>query len=445
MSEEKAFRIIQKLCENGCKSYLTGGAVRDLFFGIDPIDYDVVTEAVPDQIDEIFNGHDIRHVGRAFEVSLVDGIEVAGYRKDTYFGFSDKNVTIEPAETLEEDLARRDLTINSMAFCPYTNELIDPYHGRADLKNRIIRFTGKPEHRIWEDPCRIIRACRFVAKIEGVFAEDTLDALCSNWHLVKHVAPERIHIEIMKVLKYDKPSIFFEYLEYIGALEYILPALHNLYELDGGPYHNETVFEHSMICGDVLPKRKPLLRLAGYLHDLGKFPARKVENGEVHFKGHEIDSAELIDRDLRKLKFSNDEIIYLQNLSLLHMRSMKHITPKAIRKLLRKIKEMDVNWKDWLQLKLADDKANLKKDDYPKEKIKDFVLKIREQTKIKPCPLSITSLDINGTSIMDFLGIEPGKKVGEILNYLLEQVLEDPELNTFEKLLELVEEKYKNE
>ena len=438
MQEQRAFEIVQKLCEKGCKSYLTGGVVRDLFLGCNPLDYDIVTEATMEQLDIIFKGHKISHVGKSFEVSIIDGIEVAGYRKDTYFGISDKNCNVEPAETLEQDLSRRDLTINSMAFCPYTNEVIDPFNGLQDINDKIIKFTGDPMDRINEDPNRIIRACRFLAKIEGNFNPDTLYALRSNAHLVKmHVAKERIQKEILKAMTYKKPSLFFEALHDIGILEFIFPSLSNCIGHTGGPYHNETVWQHSMIVGDSLSSNNPLLRLAGYLHDVGKPWSYNSENST--FKGHEKVGAYFAEIELNKLKFSKKEINYILEIIKLHMRSTKHLGPKGVRKSLKKFTESIIDWKDWLRLKIADKKGNLKKDNYTITEIKIIVNSfMNELEKNNNKAFSILDLAVNGFDIMKAKNLKSGYEVGRIMNHLLELVLDNPNLNTKEQLLERI-------
>lgn len=435
--EQKAHKIIAKLCQNGYQAYLVGGVVRDSLMGIQSNDYDVVTNAKYEVLEFLFSEYRINCVGKSFKVAIIDGIEVAQYRKDTYFGGSDKNCEIQTAKTIHEDLARRDLTINSMAFCPYTGELIDPYNGKEDLKNKVIRFTGNPYDRINEDPCRILRACRFLAKIQGTFHIDTLVALQKHYTLLKQIPMERINLEVQKVLVYDKPSLFFDALRKIGALRYISPTLYKAEGIEGGQHHNENVSKHLMLTGDAITKRKPLLRLAGYLHDVGKILTCELSDiAQITFIGHENVGAGLIKTELNKLKFSASEINYVSNLTKYHMRPVTKMTPKGIRRLLRKFQENNINWKDWVQLHIADRKGNLAKEPYTKEEIKDIVLRINKQLRNKeqPVAFSVKDLAINGKDVMRILGIDPGIEVGRVLNYLLECVLENPELNTFGKL-----------
>ena len=406
--------------------------MRDLFSGFEPVDYDVVTEAVPDQVEQIFYDQKVCVVGKSFEVCLVNGIEVAGYRKDTYFGLSDKNCKIEPAETLEEDLARRDLTINAMAFCPYTGELVDPYNGIPDLKNKIIRFVGNPAHRIYEDPCRIVRACRFLSKLDGTFASETLDALRTYSYLVKdYVAPERLRAEILKALRTKKASIFFQALESIGALGYIFPSLAACHE-DGGPYHAETIFEHCMLVGDGISTQCPLTKLAGYLHDIGK-PSCRTEEGS--FTGHEGVGSCLASTELFNLRFSTQEIERITALIEFHMRDVKAAKGKGIRKALSKFKERNLPYREWLRLKFADATGNLTKGSYSFAQKKDLVFKFEKELLVEAPAFSVKDLAVSGHDVMEALGVDPGPEVGKTLRLLYELVLDNPEMNRREDLI----------
>lgn len=442
MGEEvRAYSIVQELCEKGCKSYITGGAVRDLQLNVKPKDFDVVTEATYEQLQKFFaNKRNFQTVGKSFEVAIVDGIEVAGYRVDKYN--TSNQCVVGLADTLEEDLSRRDLTINSMAFCPFTGHLIDPFGGAQDLKNKIIRFTGNASKRIEEDPCRILRACRFLALLEGEFAEDTLFALQFHAPLIKTVARDRIQKELVKVMKYDKPSLFFRALEEIGILEDVFPSLHNCIGLEGGNHHDEDVFEHCMLVGDAISKKDPIVRLAGFLHDVGKVAAAEVQtDGDIKFIGHEKDGATLLFDELIDLKFSSKDIKTIVGLVTLHMRQIEDVKPKTVRKLLIALDEFGLNWKQWLTIRLADRKGNLAKEPHSRSNIQRFALQFhRILHPVEPVnvALKITDLEVNGQDVMTLLEIKPGAQVGKVLRNLLDKVLDTPELNTREQLTEII-------
>lgn len=431
-------KIIQRLCDCGWSAYLCGGAVRDMFIDLDPHDYDIVTDATPDVLQRVFPDHKVNLVGSSFLVTLVDDIEVSTYRSDKNFGDGRSNCVTSVCETLEEDLLRRDFTFNAMAVCPYTGEVVDLYNGRADLENKVVKFVGNPSHRIHEDYLRMIRAARFTCLIEGVLDVETFEAIKNNRHLIKKVSPERIRMELLKVMKYKKPSIFFDVLHETGLLDIILPQLDVMYGMWGGQYHGEDLDVHSKITGDSLSPKDPILRLAGYLHDIGKPFAASRSDGD-NFVYHEKIGCDMAEQILTKYKFSNAEVDRVKSLILYHMRSIKDLKAKGYRRLLKKLSDNNVNWKDWIKLKIADKKANLLTDDFGKENIKEICLNIFKAThECKSGGFKITDLEVTGNDIMDITNIKPGPLVGQILNQLLELVLESPELNSFEKLSEIV-------
>lgn len=432
--------IINRLLFAGYEVYVVGGYVRDKLRGLPAKDCDVATNATPEKIAKLFSDFNLNSTGTMFKVMIVEGVEVATYRTDTYFGLSAKNCEIAAAKTIHEDLARRDFTINSLALCPFSGNIVDEFGGKEDLKNGIIRFTGDPEKRIYEDPCRILRACRFLAAIEGKFDPETLEALKRNVELVKqHVTPERINLEIIKSLKYRRPSIFFKALHDIGILGEIFPSLEACYGFDGGPHHGETVFDHSMIVGDAIPAEYPALRLSGYLHDVGKPVVANYKEGGLSFEDHEKESAEIAGHELKKLKFSNDDINFVKGYVRYHMRQVKEdSTPKSVRRLIKALKEADVDYQLWLMLKEADRKGNLNRENYTSDELQEMRSAIEcELNGRTDAAFGIKDLAVNGQDIMEALEIKPGPKVGETLKALLEAVLDEPGLNNQEDLLKL--------
>jgi tRNA nucleotidyltransferase/poly(A) polymerase len=430
--------IINKLKEHGHVAYMVGGAVRDTILNLKIKDVDIATSASLDQIVTIFGNEAKKLQGASFQVVLVNGYEVASFRKDEYFGLSSKNVKVTSAKTIEEDLSRRDFTINSMAYDEKEKKLIDPYNGKKDLENHIIRFTQAAKDRIFEDPDRIIRACRFLAKLEAKFDQTTYKELATYSYLIaKYVSPERIHKEILLVLKYKHAGMFFSSMNNIEALQHVLPSLANLVGMEGGKHHKEDIFIHSLIVGEAISKNKPLLRLAGFLHDVGKKPACKKEKRTITFIDHEYYGYDLVRKDLLQLKFSNQEIKYVTNLVKHHMRSLNiNSSPKSVRKLLYDLKKDDVYYMDWLRLKIADRAANLSKHRYTRKEIKAMILKLeKELIDTKTSVFSLKDLAINGNDIMTTLNISPGKDVGLVLKYCFTLVTNDPSVNTKEYLL----------
>jgi len=434
IKDQKVKDILWRLHTQGFEVYLVGGAIRDALRHNAYSDYDLATNATPDQITDLFKeDYKLDFVGTTFKVSMLDGIEVATYRKDIYL----ENILLktEFAKTIEEDLGRRDLTINSMAVDPFTNELIDPFGGRKDLKRKIIRFTGDPVRRIIEDPLRIFRACRFLAMTNARFDTESFMAMRDGIKKGFTVPAERIRIEILKAMKAKKASKFFRALHNIGALEEIFPELEDGFEVDGGKYHDETVFEHNMEVGDAIPRGNSLLKLAGYLHDIGK-PISHLLNCDGSFKRHEREGAKMAKRSLKALKFSTMEIDFIYNTIYLHMRTLTNeMSDKAVRRLLAKFEDHGVYHKDYLTLKFADRRGNIKSGPYTEEEEN----KMRKRFDIEE-PITLRCLKITGRDLIDELGFKAGPPIGEVLRRLRQIVITDPKMNTRESLLKLAME-----
>jgi tRNA nucleotidyltransferase/poly(A) polymerase len=419
--------ILERLAENRCEAYIAGGAVRDMVGKKSPSDVDIVTNASLDKIRQIFRGEHVRLVGKSFHICLVNGIEVATLRGSA-------------SAFPESDLGMRDLTINSMAWDPVTRSVIDPFFGQKDLEQGIIRFTRDGDGRILEDPLRMVRACRFVSQINGRLAAETLDAIRRHGDLVTtQVAMERIRSEILKAMGHDRPSLFFNALRRTGLLKMIFPCLDRLVDLDGGPNHGETVFEHCMIVGDSLSPRRPMLRLAGFLHDAGKFEAAEKIQGRLTFHGHEAHREKII-ADLSRLKFSNQEIDYIDSVIRVHMRPLTQATtPKAVRRILALIEQHGVTYQEFMRIRIADMGANLAKRPYTLGEIRVRLNKLlTEMRRNGAAGFSIKDLDITGKEVMDLLNLPQGPAVGQMMTLLFERVLDDPDLNTREALAALV-------
>ena len=432
--------IIDRLCGCGYHAYVVGGATRDMLSGCDPKDVDLVTNASPKEIELLFQGHDVKKVGKSFGVIVVDGNEVATFRHDVYTGLDARACQVTFAGSIEEDLSRRDLTINAMAFCDVSGDLIDPHNGREDLKKRIIRFVGNPEERIQEDPNRIVRACRFLAVIDGRFERKTYEALRACGHYVRdHVAPDRLRKEILKAMKIRRASRFFCALHDIGALPHIFPSMEACYNHPHGPHHLEDVFDHLMICGDVISEKHPLLKLTGYLHDVGKPTQFKYNPDKGHhtFWEHAKTGSAMVGNEMRRLRFSNKEVDYVSALVATHMRSVRGLSPKAVRRLLRTLNRDGIDFKDFLRLLLADRTANLAKAPFEICDVKKMLNIFAEENE--GGTFSVRDLKVTGKDVMGILKIPSGPQVGTVLNQLFERVLnEGRELNSRETLLAMI-------
>lgn len=419
--------ILERLAKNRFKAYIAGGAVRDMVSQKRPSDVDIVTNASLAEVQRIFKGEHVRMVGKSFHVCLVNGIEVASLRG---------HASAFP----ESDLGKRDLTVNSMGWDPGTRAVIDPFSGQKDLELGLIRFTRDGDRRILEDPLRMVRACRFVSQINGRLAPETFDAIRRHGHLVNtRVAKERIRSEILKAMGHEKPSLFFNALRKTGLLISVFPCLDRLVDLDGGPFHSETVFEHCMIVGDSLSPRRPLLRLAGFLHDAGKFEAARVIDGKLTFRGHE-EHRETIVADLSRLKFSNQEIDYIDAIIRVHMRPLtQETTPKAVRRILALLEQHGVTYQEFMRIRIADMGGNRAKRPYTLGEIRLRLNKLLTEIRGNGGGgFSIRELDISGKEVMALLNLSQGPAVGRVMNLLFERVLDDPTLNTRAALAALV-------
>ncbi len=435
--------IIKRLCNHGYQTYLAGGGVRDMLSGEEPKDFDIVTAATPDIIIKLFHDCKTASVGKQFGVVLINGYEVATFRRISRYnkpGTDVRENTTIFASTIQEDLGSRDFTINAMAYCEFTGEIIDEYEGRSDLARHIIRFVGDPQKRIDEDPHRIIRACRFLAKFQGKFDLETRLALEKNAHLLKQaVAPERIRMEILKAMELEKPSPFFIALHAIDALQYIFPSMAGCVDHPHGRHHLEDVFVHLLIAGDNVNSEDPVLRLAAYLHDVGK-PAAYKKRGDGSFAGHDVIGADIVTEELRALKFSHAEIHRITSLVSMHMTPLRNISDKGVRRFLKKLVEKDLSFEEFLTLRIADRAANRKRQPYTGDEIAALTARINE-VKNSRVPLTVNSLAISGGEIMDGLHLSSGPLIGEIQRYLLDQVIEHGQtVNTYDSLLLLAKQ-----
>jgi tRNA nucleotidyltransferase (CCA-adding enzyme) len=412
-------KIITTLHGRGYKAYIAGGAVRDMLLNQLPEDVDILTDAPARSVAGLFAN--ARQVGRSFPIILVNGVEVASCRAGDARDF--------PAG----DLGMRDFTINSMAWDPVSDTLVDPFSGQRDLADKIIRFTRDPGQRILEDPLRMIRACRFAVRLGGTFADTSLDAILTHAPLIDpangKVTGERIQRELIKAMALDTPSFFFRTLHETGLLAKILPCLDRCFDLGGGPHHGETVFEHNLLVGDALPASQPILRLAGFVHDAGKFDAAGIKAGELTFAGHET-HIDAIQQDLERLRFSARDTTYILSLVQAHMRPLtEETTPKAVRRLLSMLDSHHLSFRDFLRMRIADKRGNLAKSPYTLSEIRVRLKKIQAEMSSQAV-FNMNALAISGKDIMEILRLEPGPEVGRIKKMLFERVLEDPCLNT---------------
>jgi tRNA nucleotidyltransferase (CCA-adding enzyme) len=428
-------RIVRRICDAGHQVFIVGGSVRDLFLGIDPEDVDLATSASNDILKEIFKDENHHLVGRRCQSMIIHGIDIVPFRTDTYFGGGKNDVEVELVGTIQEDLKRRDFTVNAMALCPFTGEIIDPYGGQEDIKKRIVRFIDRPIDHIKSDPSRMFRAASTASIIGGRIHRDTLEAIKFYGRGHVDMVPWELRRKILfRALRTPNPSIFFRYLKKMNLLEHILPSLNATYNFEGGSYHDETVFQHCLLVGDHLHPKYPLLRLAGYLHDVGKPSTFK----EDHFIGHEDEGAKLAAIDMEALKFSPADISYVKGIIKTHMRHVHYPTAKARRKLMTALAYHGITFEDWLRMRVADRIGNLKK---PNQPFSELIAVYRKYRELDKTPLNVNQIALNGKSIMELLGITPGPEVGKFKKALFDYIIEHgEEYNTEEHLITVLKD-----
>lgn len=429
-------RIADSFFEAGFECYLVGGSVRDIILGYEVDDFDFATNARPEQVRALFRRvvpTGIKH-GTVSIISGGKAYEVTTYRSDGKYTDGRRPEEVSFSETLEEDVRRRDFTINGIACDVRTEELIDHVGGLRDIERRLIRTIGDPMERFGEDGLRTFRACRFAAKLNFEIEEETFAAISRTLDVASRVSMERVREELVNLLETELPSIGFERMRESGLLGLFLPELAAGYGLVQNKYHLYDIYYHSIYSCDAAPRTDPVLRLASLLHDLGKVPTRRSSSdGEYTFYNHEVIGGRIAKRVMRRLKFSNEEIERVSNLVVNHMfHYTDEWTDGAVRRFMRKVGVENLN--DILEIRMADRRGNGMRDGMP-QPIRELLRRI-DRIKEAENAITVRDLDIDGYAVMDGFGVQPGPIIGHILNELLEMVLDDPEMNTREKLME---------
>ena len=446
--------------QNGFEAYLVGGAVRDICLNKKASDWDVATNATPQDVMKMFKFV----VPTGFEHGTVTvhfhkvEIEVTTFRTESGYSDARHPDSINYAATIEEDLARRDFTMNAIAVNLKNGKLTDPYHGQRDIKRKLIRTVGNPYERFMEDGLRPIRALRFASKLDFKIEENTYNSIFDKkiQEKVLSISIERFRDEFVKILQSKKPSVGLKLMEKTGILTLFIPELsqcRGVIQSDYRGFHKFDVLDHLFYACDGAVQDKLNVRLAALFHDIGKPDAKKIvtqqafnvktgktENVEtVTFYNHEKISRDITEKVLTRLKFSNDmikNVCHLVNEHMFHYE--ENWTNAAVRRFIIRVKPE--NLEDLFDLRLSDMYGMWNQ----KVEIKysasvDLLLELKERIKSeleKQNALSLKSLKVNGNDLIE-QNIAFGKKIGEVLNHLLECVIEDPELNDKEKLLRI--------
>ena len=436
--------ILEQLNKNG-KGFIVGGAIRDKILNRDPGDYDFATDIEYSELKRIFADYNPKEMGAHFGILMIKvngkNYEIAKFRKETGIYNSRYPKEIKFVKTIEEDLARRDFTINSLAYSKQTG-IIDLYGGKQDIRRKVIRFVGKPKLRIEEDALRILRAFRFVSKLGFSLDKQTAEAIYKKRKFLLKISKERVFDELSKILMGNFVKKAFIEMKKLKVLEMLIPEFRYAYNFDqNNPIHTDDLFNHIIkvihLCDYDL-----ITRFAALFHDLGKINAKIIDaKGIFHFYGHEKESALIAEEELRMLKASNETINSVKKIIKNHMLIYEDVSDKTLKKLI--IEMEDKNLKRLFNLFYADlNSKGIKSKKENEQILKNFwdkIENIKKQGKI----LQFNDLDITG---IDLINLKfDNRKIGEVKNRLYDLVLGDELENEKEELLKYVVNYYKLE
>ncbi len=436
-ASEEAREFASVFHENGYELYLVGGAVRDYLLGSPSHDYDFTTSAEPEDVKRMFRrtiDTGIKH-GTVTVIFKGNHFEVTTFRSDGDYHDSRHPDTVSFVKSLEEDLRRRDFTINAFAAKLPDGDIIDLHEGKADLRRKLIRAIGDPHQRFGEDALRMMRACRFSSQLSFDIEKETELAMADLAPTIVNVSAERIKEELFRIIASPNPRKGLEAMRRTGLLRIILPELDRCYGFEQGGMHRETLYEHLLLSLEAAKDHDyPMsVRLAALFHDIGKVDTREKGSGrEWTFYHHEEVSASQADAIFRRLKCSNEERDSAVHLIRNHMFSYTPLwSDAAVRRFMKRVGVENIN--SLFELRIADASATIgnKVDITP---ILLFAERINAELE-KENALSLKDLAVNGNDLIR-LGIKPGPEVGRLLSALLDDVIENPDMNDKEKLIE---------
>ncbi|MCA9366322.1 HD domain-containing protein [Candidatus Kaiserbacteria bacterium] len=438
---KEVLAVASILEQAGFEAYLVGGCVRDLLLGRTPKDWDITTDARPEEIEGLFPetycNNDYGTVGVVNE-DVTDAtlkvVEVTPYRTESGYSDARRPDAVEFGVSLEEDLKRRDFTINAIAFRPKSEQMVDLFDGVSDLKKKRLKTVGNPDERFGEDALRMMRAIRLATELNFAIEGETLDSIVRNGNILSRISAERIRDEFLRIIDSDQPMQGVALLERLNIIDFVLPEIREAIGCEQGGIHAYDVYEHLLRTLQAAADKgfSTELRLAALLHDIGKPATRRTGGKNKHytFFGHEVVGARMTEKIMKRLKMPKDMARNIVNLVRWHMffADPDEITLSAVRRTIVRIGEEHIE--DLLNLRVCDRIGTGR----PKEQPFRFRKYKAMVDQALRDPVSVKMLQTDGGRIMEQTGEKPGKKLGYILHALLEEVLENPEKNTEEYL-----------
>ncbi len=430
--------ITQKLKENGFRAYIVGGCVRDLLRGAEPEDWDVATNAKPEEIGKIFlrsfsnNKFGTVTVLTGSENPRLKEIEITPFRIDEKYTDKRHPDKIKWAKTIEEDLSRRDFTVNAIAIESNNKKIIDPFDGQRDLKTKIIKAVGKAKDRFNEDALRMMRAARFATTLGFKIETKTEKAIKTNSPLLRMISKERIRDEFFKIIMSERADEGVELLRKLSLLKYIIPELEEGFGVSQNKHHIYECYQHSILSLKYAAKKgfNKYVRLAALLHDIAKPRVKEGRGQDATFYNHEIVGAKMAIQILSRLKFPKKDIEKITKLVRYHLfyYNVDEVSESSVRRLVRKAGPESME--ELLQVRMADRIGSgvPKAEPYKLRHLKYIIDKVSQD------PISVKMIKVNGEDVMKILKIKPGPKVGQVFDILLSYILDDPNKNEKEFL-----------
>lgn len=453
VAPHEVLEIYKQLKKAGFQAFFVGGCVRDFLTGRNILDWDLTSDATPEQIQEVFPhsfyDNSFGTVGvlldKNTEPNAVEKnyVEITTFRTEAGFLNARHPEQVSWGKSIEEDLSRRDFTMNAIALRlaqgKQREEFIDPYSGFSDIKKKIIRTVGEPDQRFSEDALRLLRAIRFATQLEFEIERQTRKSILKNANLITKISGERIRDELLKILVTHNAYDGIVLLDRSGILDLIFPELakgKGVSQARPGRHHTSDVFTHNIESLKHTPSKDPVVRLATLLHDVGKPYVRgEDEEGHVIFYNHEVKGAMMAAEICERLRFAKKQKEKVVILIRWHMFTVdENITDSAVRRFIRRVGVENVA--DMMDLRIGD-RLGGGTQTAVSWRLKKF--KERVTSELNP-PFSINDLAIDGNDIMRKLNIKPGPKIGQILKQLFEEVDENLDLNTRDYLLGRVKE-----